>query len=450
METNGNLSEIFKAYDIRGKVGSQLNPEVVKAIARVFADWLPTKGPVVVGHDMRADSRTLADALIQGLIEQGRDVWDIGLATSDMVYFSPGKFDLAGGAMITASHNPGEYNGIKFCREKALPVGLESGLDQIRDRFIVGDKPTLADAPGQIIQKNVTDIWIDHVMSFIDPAKIKPFNIGVDAGNGMSGLTMPKLAAKLPINVSPLYFELDGTFPNHEANPMKVDTLADLSKIIQDKKLDFGIAFDGDADRMALIDEHGQPVTGSMTCALLSKYVLEKYPGSTIVHDLRMSRSTLDLIHDFGGKTERTKVGNTIIKEAARKHNAAFGGEITGHFMFRDNYFVDSGLLAATIAIEVLSEADFTLSEFVEKYDTYIHTPEINLHAEDSKTVMDGIASAFSDSEIDWLDGLTVQYPDAWFNIRPSNTEPVMRFNIEAKTKARLDELVTKVTSLSK
>ncbi|HSX23891.1 MAG TPA: phosphomannomutase/phosphoglucomutase [Candidatus Saccharimonadales bacterium] len=445
-----NLGEIFKSYDIRGKVGSQLNPAVVKAIARVFADWLPTEGPIVVGHDMRADSRTLADELIQGLVEQGRDVWDIGLATSDMVYFSPGKFDLAGGAMITASHNPGEYNGIKFCREKALPVGLESGLDEIRDRFLADKVSAKASTPGKAIKKEVLSDWISHVMSFIDPAKIKPFRIGIDAGNGMGGLTAPLFAAKLPIDVTPLYFELDGTFPNHEANPMKVETLSDLSTLIKNQKLDFGIAFDGDADRMALVDEKGQPVTGSMTCALLSKYVLEKYPGSTIVHDLRMSRSTVDLIHKLGGATNRTKVGNTIIKEAARKYDAAFGGEITGHFMFKDNYFVDSGLLAAAIAIEVLSEADFTLSEFVGTYDTYVHTPEINLHADDSKAALETIASTFSDGEIDWLDGLTVQYEDAWFNVRPSNTEPVMRFNIEAKTKEQLDELVTKVRGLIK
>lgn len=445
-----DLSNIFKAYDIRGKVGSELNPQVVKKIGGIFADWLPTDGPIVVGHDMRVDSRNLADELIQGLVDQGRDVWDIGLATSDMVYFAPGKFDLAGGAMITASHNPGEYNGIKFCREKALPVGLESGLDQIRDRFINDELPPVTTKKGQILQKNLLETWIDHVMTFVDPAKIKPFSIGVDAGNGMGGLTMPKLAAKLPINITPLYFELDGTFPNHEANPMKVETLKDLSQLIVTNNLDFGIAFDGDADRMALVDELGQPVTGSMTCALLSKYVLEKYPGSTIAHDLRMSRSTIELIHSLGGKSERTKVGNTIIKEAARKHNAAFGGEITGHFMFRDNYFVDSGLLAATIAIEVLSEADYTLSEFVKEYDTYVHTPEINLHAEDSKLALETIATTFKDGEVDWLDGLTVQYPDAWFNIRPSNTEPVMRFNIEAKTKVQLDELISKVSSLVK
>lgn len=444
-----NLSEIFKAYDIRGRVGSQLSAELVLNVGKVFADWLPTAGIVAVGHDMRKESRALADELIKGLTIQGRDVWDLGLTTSDMVYFSPGKFNLAGGAMITASHNPGEYNGIKLCREKALPVGLESGLDEIRD-LVLGDKlPQPATHPGKVLKKDILNDWTSHVLTFIDTDKIKPFRIAVDAGNGMAGLTMPKLSEKLPISVTPLYFELDGTFPNHEANPMKVETLNYISARIREERLNFGIAFDGDGDRMALIDEEGTPLTGSMTFALLAQYVLAKHPGATIVHDLRVSRSTVDMIKNLGGKTVRTKVGNTIIKEAARKHNAAFGGEITGHFMFKDNYFVDSGLLAAAIAIEVLSEADFTLSEFVKKYDTYVHTPEINLITSDSSVTLKKIANAFGDGKIDWLDGLTVQYADAWFNIRPSNTEPVMRFNIEAKTKTNLDQLIAHVKSFA-
>jgi phosphomannomutase len=443
---NKSLADIFKSYDIRGKVGIQLNADNVKEIGCIFADWLPKEGAIAVGHDMRPDSRSLADSLIAGLVRQGRDVWDLGLCTSDMVYFSPGKFDLAGGAMITASHNPGEYNGIKFCREKALPVGLDSGLDVIRDKFVSGKHPTPATQTGKIIKKDILETWINHVVSFIDLAKIKPFRIGIDAGNGMCGLTVPAIATKLPIKITPLYFDLDGTFPNHEANPMKVETLADLSQTIVEQGLDFGIAFDGDGDRMALVDELGQPVTGSMTCALLSEYSLKKYPDSVVVHDLRMSRSTLDLIKKLGGTTHRTKVGNTIIKQVAREKNASLGGEITGHFMFRNNYFVDSGLMAAAIAIEVLSEADFTLSEFVKAHDTYMHSPEINLQSKHPDSDLKKIAKAFSDGQIDWLDGLTVQFDYGWFNIRPSNTEPVMRFNLETKTKKQLDDLVAKVT----
>jgi len=446
--SKNSLSEIFKAYDVRGKVGTELTAETVKNIGSAYAQWLPTQGAVVVGHDMRPDSADLAAALATGICEQGRDVWDIGLVTSDMVYFAPGKFDVAGGAMITASHNPGEYNGIKLCREKALPVGLESGLAEIRDKVLAGEPAQPTATRGKVIKKNLLATWIEHVLGFIDVKKIKPFKIGIDAGNGMAGLTVPKVAEHLPVDIRPLYFELDGTFPNHEANPMKVETLHDLSEMIVKDRLDFGIAFDGDGDRMALVDEHGIPLTGSMTCALLSQYVLAKHPAAIIVHDLRMSRGTLDLIHKAGGKTVRSKVGNTIIKELVRKHNAAFGGEITGHFMFQENYFVDSGLLAALVAIEVLSTANFTLSEFVALHDIYEHTPELNLHADDKQAALEKVAAAFPDAEIDWLDGLMVSYADAWLNLRPSNTEPVMRLNAEAKDRSTLDKLITKVTEI--
>jgi len=446
-----DIRAIFKAYDIRGKVGSELTPEVCENIGRIFADWLPKDGPVVVGHDMRPDSTDLAAALMRGINTQGRDTWDIGLATSDMVYFAPGEFpELAGGVMITASHNPGEYNGIKFCREGALPVGIESGLAEIRDLVLAGDPPEPAAKQGAVIKKDLLQTWIDHVLTFVDTKRIKPLRVGVDAGNGMGGLTMPRLAERLPIELHPLYFELDGSFPNHEANPMKVETLQDLSDLVVREKLDFGIAFDGDADRFALVDEHGTPLTGSMAYALLCEYVLGQHPGATFVHDLRMSRGALDLIHRQGGKTVRSKVGNTFIKEVVRKENAEFGGEITGHFMFKENYFVDSGLLAALIAIEVMSEADFTLSEFVQHTDTYAHRPEINLEAEDKQAVMQKVAESFKDADIDWLDGLTVGYPYGWFNLRPSNTEPVMRLNAEAKTREQLDGLIVRVKTAAK
>lgn len=443
------MKEIFKAYDIRGKVNTELTPKLVKKIGKVFANWLPTDGQVVVGHDMRADSRKLADELIEGIVSQGRDVWDIGLATSDMVYFSPGKYGVAGGAMITASHNTGEFNGIKVCREQALPVGLESGLDEIRDRVLANNEPEKTEIrTGKIIKKDVMNDWIQQVLSFVDVKKFKKFHIAIDAGNGMSGLTVPHLEPHIPLIIEKMYFDLDGTFPNHEANPMKVKTLNDISKLIVDKKLDFGIAFDGDADRMALIDEKGMPLTGSMTCALLAQYVLSKNPGATIVHDLRMSRSTIEMIRSLGGKTIRTKVGNTIIKQSARQNNATFGGEITGHFMFRDNYFVDSGLVAAMVAVQILSEADFTLSEFVKKYDVYQHKPEVNLLVEDKEAAMKRVEKAFSDGNIDWLDGLSVNFDNYWFNIRPSNTESIMRLNGEARSKEQLDEIITKVTSV--
>ena len=441
------LEHIFKAYDIRGLVGTELTPAALHAIGKAFAAWLPTEGPVAVGHDMRTDSADLAKALIDGIRSQGRDVWDVGLVTSDMVYFAPGKFNLAGGAVVTASHNPGEYNGLKVCREQALPVGIDTGLAEIRDMVLAGKPSGAAAVEGTVVAKDLMPAWIDQVLSFADVSRMKPFKIGIDAGNGMCGLTVPKLAEKLPITVEPLYFELDGTFPNHEANPMKPETLRDLSKLIIDKKLDFGIAFDGDGDRVALLDEHGEPLSGSMTYALLGQYVLAKHPGATFVHDLRMSRSTLDMLHKAGGKTVNAKVGNTFIKEVVRKQNAEFGGEITGHFMFKENYFVDSGLLAAVIAIQVLSEANFTLSEFVEKYDAYIHRPEVNLHVENKEAALKKLAETFADSKMYWLDGLSVDYPDRWFNLRPSNTEPIMRLNGEAKSLEELDVMIAKVSA---
>lgn len=442
-----DLASIFKAYDIRGLVDGELTPELVNSIGKAFADWLPKEGPVVVGYDMRPSSPELAEALIAGLTAQGRDCWNIGMVSSDMVYFAPGKFpELAGGVMITASHNPAEYNGVKFCREEALPVGLESGLAEVRDKALAGDFKPAAATPGSVTQKDLMPTWIEHVLGFIDPAKIKPFRIGIDAANGMVGYTWPFLSKHLPIEVVPLYFEPDGTFPNHEANPMKVETLKDLGELIVREKLDFGIAFDGDGDRVALMDEKGVPVSGSMTFALLSEYVLAHNPGSKIVHEVRTSHSTINLIKELGGTPVRSKAGNTIIKEITRQQGAAFGGETTGHFMFRDNFFVDSAMLAAAVAIEVLSESKLTLSEFVAKHDTYKYVPEFNIEVADKDATLAAVAAAFKDvpgTESSTLDGLTIDFPDdSWFNIRPSNTEPLMRINAEARTTEDLERLL--------
>lgn len=447
-----DISSIFKAYDIRGLVGTELNAELVENIGRAFADWLPKEGPIAVGYDMRPSSPLFAEALIKGLTAQGRDCWNIGMVSSDMVYFAPGKFpELAGGVMITASHNPAEYNGIKFCREEALPVGLESGLAEIRDKALAADFKPEAEKPGSETKKDIMDVWIEHVLSFIDTKKVKPFRVGIDAANGMVGYTWQFLTKHLPIEVFPLYFEPDGTFPNHEANPMKVETLKDLSELIVREKLDFGLAFDGDGDRFALVDEKGQPVSGSMTFALLVEYVMKHNPGTKIVHEVRTSHSTINLIKELGGTPVRSKAGNTIIKEVTRQHDAAFGGETTGHFMFRDNYFVDSAMVAAAVSIEVLSEADFTLSEFVAKHDTAQSVPEFNITVTDKDATIEAVLAAFQDVpgiETSRLDGLTIDFPDdSWFNIRPSNTEPLMRINAEAKTQADLQHLIDTITT---
>lgn len=442
------LSNIFKAYDIRGKVGSELTPEVSKAVGRAFADWLPTEGTVVVGRDMRPDSAELASALIEGLAEQGRDVWDIGEVTSDMIYFAVGHNNLAGGVMVTASHNPGEYNGIKFCREEAKPVGQESGLFEVRD-LATEAKFKPSDKQGMVTEKDVTEDWITHVLSFIDAGKLKPLKLAVDAGNGMAGKIFPELEPYVPFEVHEMYFDLDGTFPNHIANPLIPANLVDLQKAIAKQKCDVGIAFDGDGDRAVLVDENGEILTGTVMTALLANYFLDKEPGSTIILNAICGRVAKETVESKGGKAIRSRVGHSFIKADMRTHNAIFAGEHSGHYYFRDNFMADSGLLAAVIALYIISQSDKKLSELVAPYrKAYVSLNETNFEVADKQATIAAVAATFSDGEQDQLDGLTVNYPSAWFNVRPSNTEPLLRLNAEAKTQGELDNLIAKVTKI--
>ena len=442
------LSSIFKAYDIRGKVGTELTPDVVRQVGKALANWLPEKGSIAVGRDMRPDSAELAQAMIEGLTSQGFDVWDIGEVTSDMIYFAVGANGLAGGVMITASHNPGEYNGIKFCREEAKPIGQDSGLFEIRDQ---AGSQTYEDAPtkGKVEQKDLTEAWVTHVLSFIETDKLKPLKIAVDAGNGMAGKIFPELEPYVPWEVTEMYFELDGTFPNHEANPLKFETLADIIKKIKDGKLDGGIAFDGDGDRAFLIDETGQVIEGAVMCAMLSEYFLKKFPGSAITYDLRVSRAVEELIRENGGKPVRTKVGHSFIKKIMRENDAPFGGELSGHFYFRDNWYADSGLIAAVIGLYVATLLGKKLSELRKQYTRYPAIPETNFVVEDKAAAIKTVEDAFPNAKIDRLDGITLDLGDhTWMNVRTSNTEPVLRLNAEAKSKEELDKMVVKVTSL--
>lgn len=444
-----NISHIFKAYDIRGKVGSELTPHVAEAVGKAFADWLPEKGSVAVGRDMRPDSAELAAALIKGLREQGRDVVDIGQVTSDMIYFAVGHLKLAGGAMVTASHNPGEYNGIKLCREEAKPVGLESGLADIRDQVLTEKFHPRADKPGSVTEKDIVEDWLTHVLSFIDPQKLKPLNIAVDAGNGMAGKIFPELEPYVPWDVTEMYFELDGTFPNHEANPLKFETLTDLIKVIKENKLDGGIAFDGDGDRAFLVDETGTVLTGGVMSAMMADYFLGLHPGASIVYDARNSRSVPKIVLEKGGKPLITKVGHANIKQVMREHDAPFGGEASGHFYFRDNWYADSGLIGAVIGLYAATLSGKKLSELRKKYTLYAAIPETNFEVENKQAAIDRIAETYKGEQQDDLDGLTVTLNDStWFNVRPSNTEPVLRLNAEAKTEAELDKLVTNVIKL--
>jgi phosphomannomutase len=443
------LDHIFKAYDIRGKVGSELTPDLTKTIGQAFADWLPKEGAVAVGRDMRPDSAELAAGVIAGLRKQGRDVIDIGEVTSDMIYFAVGSLDLAGGAMVTASHNPGEYNGIKLCREEARPVGIEGGLAEIRDNALDKSfKPTNAQEGGLKTQ-DIIESWIQHTLSFIDIEKLKTLKLAVDAGNGMAGKIFPELEPYVPWEVSEMYFELDGTFPNHEANPLKFETLADLIANIRDNQLDGGIAFDGDGDRAFLIDETGAVLTGGVMSAMLAEYFLDLHPGANIVYDARNSRSVPKVITENGGKPVITKVGHAYIKQVMRESDSPFGGEASGHFYFRDNWYADSGLIAAVIGIYVATLSGKSLSELRNQYTHYAAIPETNFVVEDKEAAIQRVTEAYKDSKQNSLDGLTVVIDEnTWFNVRGSNTEPVLRLNAEAIDQTQLDKLITNVTSL--
>jgi len=443
-----NFKAIFKAYDIRGRVGTELTAETARSIGQALASWLPNDGPIAVGQDMRPDSAELSSALIEGVLSQGRDVIDIGQVTSDMIYFAVGNMKLAGGAMITASHNPGEYNGIKLCREEARPIGEDSGLLDVRD-MAIGDNFTDADQKGTITNKDIDEDWIKHALSFIDASQLKPLHIAVDAGNGMAGKIFPKIESFVPWTVEEMYFELDGTFPNHEANPLKFETLADMIAKIKTENLDGGIAFDGDGDRAFLVDETGTVLTGNIMNGILSDYFLTLFPGANILYDLRSSHSVPETITAKGGTPIRTRVGHSFIKKIMRESNAPFGGEVSGHFYFRDNFFADSGLIAAVIGLYAAGLTGKSLSQLRADYTKYATADETNFKVADKDSVISKLKSTFADAKQDELDGLTVELGDgSWFNVRGSNTEPVLRLNAEASTNEELDALVAKVESI--
>lgn len=442
-----DTSHIFKAYDIRGLVGSELTPAVAKQIGNALAVWLPADGPVAVGRDMRPDSAELAAALIEGVREQGRDVWDIGQVTSDMIYFAVGHYQLAGGAMITASHNPGAYNGIKLCADQAKPIGTESGLQEIQQLL---SSPAVNPQKGALHQKDCIGDWIDHVLSFISPEALKPLHIAVDAGNGMAGKIFPHLQDHTPFTVEQLYFDLDGTFPNHVANPMVPEALTDIQEVIRSKHCDAGLAFDGDGDRAVILDETGEPLSGTVLSALLAEHFLRQSPGQTILLNAICGLAAYETVEAMGGKAVRTRVGHSYIKADMRKQNAIFAGEHSGHYYFKDNFMADSGLIAAIIGLAVLCESGKPLSELVAPLrQKYLAITETNFTVTDKDAVIEKLANAFAKEQQDMLDGLTVRFADrSWFNVRPSNTEPLLRMNAEAPSQQRLTELAATITKL--
>lgn len=443
-----DITNIFKAYDIRGKVGTELSADVARRVGMALAQWLPNEGTVAVGRDMRPDSAELAAAVIDGLRAQGRDVIDIGQVTSDMIYFAVGHLQLAGGAMVTASHNPGADNGIKLCREEAQPIGLESGLSEIRDA-VLADQFTENGQLGTVEERDLTEDWIKHTLSFINVDELKPMHIAVDAGNGMAGKIFPELEPYVPFEVEEMYFELDGTFPNHIANPLKFETLTDLIARIKEQKLDGGIAFDGDGDRAFLIDETGTVLTGGVMSAMLAEYFLEKHPGASIVYDIRNSQTVPEVITEHGGIPVRERVGHAFLKQKMREADAPFGGEASGHFYFRDNWYADSGLIGAVIGLYVACRAGKSLSEIRKQYSRYPAIPETNFTVTDKDAILAKLKEAFADAKQETVDGLSIDLGNhTWVNVRPSNTESLLRLNAEADTQENLDALVSKITGI--
>ncbi|MBN2227125.1 MAG: phosphomannomutase/phosphoglucomutase [candidate division Zixibacteria bacterium] len=437
---------IFKAYDIRGTVPGQLNDGLAYRIGNALADYLkPTM--IAVGRDMRVSSDELFEALASGINDAGVDVVDLGLISTDGLYFAVGKYGYDGGVMITASHNPKEYNGFKICRKEALPLSGQEGLDKIKES-VVNDIIVKSPHRGNMQRRNIAEAYAAHCLSFIDIELIKPFKVVVDAGNGMAGKTLPPAFEKLPITVVPLFFELDGSFPNHPASPIELENLVALQKKITEVKADFGVAFDGDADRMFLVDRNGNQVGGDMATAMVADNLLAKHPGETILYNIICSKAVPELVARKGGTPIKTRVGHAFIKPIMKKHNAIFGGEHSGHFYFRDNWFADSGLIAFLVCLELLSKNDRPLHEIIKAINPYFRSGEINSRVESARAKIDAVAEHFADGEQDRLDGLTVTYTDFWFNLRPSNTEPLIRLNVEADTKELLDSKTEEILKI--
>ena len=439
-----DLSRVFKAYDVRGVVPDELDAGLVRLIGAAFATWSGAS-EILLGRDCRLSSPELAAALIEGATSLGVDIVDLGLASTDLLYFASGSLDRPG-IMITASHNPKEYNGLKFCLAGAKPVGEDSGLGEIRTLVEKGDE-ILGTAQGSVRQQNVLDAYVDHVLSFTDVGVMRPLTVAVDTANGMGGLVVPPAMGRLPVTLHHLYAELDGTFPNHPADPIDPANQRDLKQVVLEHGADAGMAFDGDADRVFLVDELAGDVSGSLLTALVAAAMLEREPGAKIVYNLICSWTVPEVIRERGGTPIRARVGHSFIKQVMAETGAIFGGEHSGHYYFRDNYNADSGLIAAVITLGELSRSAQTLSQLLQPYRRYLSSGEINTRADDPAAKIEEIADALRDGRQDRLDGLTVEFDDWWCNVRASNTEPLLRLNVEAKTPellaARTEELLT-------
>ncbi len=449
--TPSALDRIVKAYDVRGIFPTEINAEVCRALGVGFGAFVaevePTTTAVAVGRDMRPSGPGLVDAFADGVMGQGLDVIDIGLASTDLLYFASGRLGIPG-VMFTASHNPAEYNGIKLCLSGAAPVGEESGLADIKRVALVGAVEVPEAHRGRRTKQDLLSEFADHVRGFVDLSALRPLKVVADTANGMGGLVVPEVFAKLPFDLDILYPELDGSFPNHEANPLDARNLVDLQARVLETGADVGLAFDGDADRVFLVDEKARPVSGSLTTALLARSILADNPGSKIIHNLICSKVVPELVTELGGKPVRSRVGHSFIKQQMAETGAVFGGEHSAHYYFRDNWRADSGLIAAVMVLEQLSRHDGSLSELLAPLDRYAASGEINTKVADPAAVIERVAHHYRDVTTDRLDGLTVDHGDWWFNLRPSNTEPLLRLNLEAGSSAEVARRVAQVQAV--
>lgn len=455
MRTRESVTAVIKAYDVRGVVGVDIDADFISETGAAFGRLMRSEGEttVAIGHDMRDSSPELAKAFADGVTAQGLDVVHLGLTSTDELYFASGTLKCAG-AMFTASHNPAEYNGIKLCRAGARPVGQDSGLANIIDDLVEG-VPAFDGESGSVSEQDLLSAYAEYLNELVDLKNIRPLKVAVDAANGMGGFTVPEVFKGLPLDVAPLYFELDGNFPNHEANPLEPANLVDLQKFTVETGSDIGLAFDGDADRCFVVDEKGQPVSPSAICAIVAERYLEKLPGSTIIHNLIISKAVPEVIAENGGTAVRTRVGHSFIKAKMAETGAAFGGEHSAHYYFTEFFNADSGILAAMHVLAALGSQDQPLSEMMARYNRYVASGELNsrlANAEAQQERTQAVLDAFADrtESVDTLDGVTVELKDtsAWFNVRASNTEPLLRLNVEAASKEEVDALVAEILGI--
>jgi phosphomannomutase len=442
---DSSLDSIFKAYDVRGIYPDELDESIARLVGNAFVAFTGS-ARVLVGRDARPSSEPLVAAFTEGALVAGADVVDLGLASTDLCYFAAGSLD-APAAMFTASHNPAAYNGIKLCRAGAAPIGQDTGLAEIK-ALAAGGLLERAEDLGRVERRDLLPAFVAHVHSFVDVDAMQSIRVAADTANGVGGLIVPAVFSGLPVELSLLYGELDGTFPNHPADPTAVETLKDLQRAVLDAVAGVGLAFDGDADRVVLVDDQAQPVSGSTTTAMLATAFLGRYPGEKIVHNLICSKAVPEIVRELGGTPIRSRVGHSFIKQVMAETGAVFGGEHSAHYYFRDNFRADSGIIAALLVLEQLSKSGIPLSELRKPFERYAMSGEINTRVDDPLAVIERVAEVYSSAEQDRLDGLTVDFGDWWFNLRPSNTEPLLRLNLEAADRAACDARTAEVLTL--